>query len=107
MILDIKILFLLLLLLMFLLDLFILVIRCERWFSGATDYLDLIKYTQSYIKDFIKGYIDLIFIRHDIDFIYMDFNIFIYMDAVWYKISIIVETSIKTSILGFWYGWVC
>lgn len=101
MILDIKILFLLLLLLVFLLDLFILGIRCERGFSGTTDYLDLIKYTQSYIKGFIKDYIDLIFIRHDIGFIYMDFNIFIYMDAVWYEISIIVETSIKTSILGF------
>ena len=73
--------------------------------SRATDYLDLIKYTQSYIKGFIKGYIYLIFIRHDIGFICMGFNIFIYMDAIWYEISIIVETSIKTSILGFWYGW--
>lgn len=87
--------------------LLILGIRCEKGFDGTIDYLDLIKYTQSYIKGFIKDYIDLIFIRHDIDFIYMDFNIFIYMDAVWYKISIIVETSIKTFILGFWYGWGC
>lgn len=66
---------------------------------GVHNYLDLIKYTQSYIKGFIKGYIDLIFIRYDIGFIYMD--------AVWYKISIVIETSIKISILEFWYGWGC
>lgn len=87
--------------------LFIVGIWCEKGFDETIDYLDLIKYTQSYIKGFIKDYIDLIFIRHDIGFIYMDFNIFIYMDTVGYEISIIVETSIKTFILGFWYGWGC
>lgn len=87
---------------MFLLDLFILGIRCERVSSGVTDYLDLIKYTQSYIKgfikSFIKGYIDLIFIRYDIGFIYMDFNTFIYINLIRYGISITVVISIGDSI---------
>lgn len=68
-------------------------------FNGAIDYLDLIKYTQNYIKNFIKDYIDSISIRHYIGFINMDFNTFIYIHFIEYGISITVVIFIEASIL--------
>lgn len=84
--------------LLFLLGLFIYDFYKSGGFNGAIDYLDLIKYTQSYIKSFIKDYIGSISISHYIGFIDIDFNTFIYINSIEYGILIIVVISIGDSI---------